>query len=610
MVSSVSPTVNRSPVSSGLVLSCPVPSTTAAVEVAWGMQPEGIVPEIIVIDSEDDIPETVEDPQACSATPATVSQADLQLFHPSLKEGRDSAPLRSHSSDRFWESSGEIYCPPMAEPWDFKRGPHLNVIEKTAEVRKASNKSAVSVWAPNCATFTEARSIPIPGVKHPPKPLRSKSRPRGLPNLPPKSRQRVEDDTCMADIAATQSIEAVQDDRLFVLEHPSRSLALQLDSWLRLQSMAGVFVLVYSACAFPPCKRNKLQMLITNIVELREEFESMSQLVCTGKPSNGNVCSTTGERHDVFDPKVEKGRVVVWRTGEESEYPQCFCEVVARAVVRALRNRRDLLANCTYSFMEIFSGPNAPLSREVNLQLAASFASYIPVHIAPMSASRMGLPEESSKTPGKAIEALQEGVKDLSSLPPPKPVKEMTRLQQQAQATGRQVRWGTGHRLVPEGLHNPKKFMQMANELVHPGTLLGHLPRDLIDSAHHILNLDKKVNTERVKRVIRIEERARELEQERLVAAEEAGYGFKCMKSPLNIPLMEWAGKIAHIEHPGAPRQFGMGLGIVGEAVRSPFFEESPKPATMTVDDLPFSAPVRRQSIIDSMMHTGLGSDP
>ena len=111
MVSSVSPTVNRSPVSSGLVLSCPVPSTTAAVEVAWGMQPEGIVPEIIVIDSEDDIPETVEDPQACSATPATVSQADLQLFHPSLKEGRDSAPLRPHSSDRLLESSGKYILP-------------------------------------------------------------------------------------------------------------------------------------------------------------------------------------------------------------------------------------------------------------------------------------------------------------------------------------------------------------------------------------------------------------------------------------------------------------------------------------------------------------------
>ena len=51
-------------------------------------------------------------------------------------------------------------------------------------------------FAPNCATFSRAREIPIPGVKNPPKPLRSSEHPRGIPKevsrLSKRARLRME----------------------------------------------------------------------------------------------------------------------------------------------------------------------------------------------------------------------------------------------------------------------------------------------------------------------------------------------------------------------------------------------------------------------------------
>ena len=113
-------------------------------------------------------------------------------------------------------------------------------------------------WAPNCATFSMARAKPIPGVKFPPRPVRSPEEPSGIRNrlksMPKAKRRRTDMDTAMADMAALNCAKAHSEGKGFGLEHPLNSLARKLPSWKRLESLPGVQTTEYHTCMFNPSK--------------------------------------------------------------------------------------------------------------------------------------------------------------------------------------------------------------------------------------------------------------------------------------------------------------------------------------------------------------------
>ena len=59
--------------------------------------------------------------------------------------------------------------------------------------------------------------------------------------------------------------------------------------------------------------------------------------------------------HQEWAPRVVNGRVVSFATGEEREYPKEFCAAYAKGLLKAV-GQDDM------TFLEVFSGPNAPLS--------------------------------------------------------------------------------------------------------------------------------------------------------------------------------------------------------------------------------------------------------
>jgi len=107
---------------------------------------------------------------------------------------------------------------------------------------------------------------------------------------------------------------------------------------------------------FEGCKRRKRQVLIHNVPELDE--------IMARTCSCESRCSRTGERHLGWKPKVVNGRVQSFSTGEEREYPKGFCE----AYGEGLKNLSERLG-LDITFVEIFSGPRAPLSKAVALSL-------------------------------------------------------------------------------------------------------------------------------------------------------------------------------------------------------------------------------------------------
>ena len=283
-------------------------------------------------------------------------------------------------------------------------------------------------WAPNCATFSRAREIPVPGAKNAPVPLRSDEFPEGIPDevnrLSSKARKRLDTDTRMADLAADSCVAA---------EHPGRSIALHLNSWKRLVQRKGVRVINYHTCMFEGSRRKKYQALITN----RVEFESM------GRICNGNkVCDRTGEPHLKWRPVVHAGKVLQFTTGDEREYPKGFCESYAKCLGPRLSSSE--------SFIEIFSGPNAPLSSAVAEEMGV-----------PLPGSK----KETQKGVKSELQHLSQLIGDVSSetsileRSDVKAVK-MRKVESSHQRAvvveaGKQPGYGKRIQLIPDGIQDP-----------------------------------------------------------------------------------------------------------------------------------------------------------
>ena len=131
---------------------------------------------------------------------------------------------------------GDIDAFVVHRPWDLVLGPDHDVLVHSKLLDSVLSCVSMVHFGPNCATFSRAREFPIPGVKFPPRPLRSKEYPEGLPDIPSWDRERVANDTATAQLAARKSLEAHARGGKFSLEHPGNSLAKELEEWKELMS--------------------------------------------------------------------------------------------------------------------------------------------------------------------------------------------------------------------------------------------------------------------------------------------------------------------------------------------------------------------------------------
>ena len=228
----------------------------------------------------------------------------------------------------------------MFPPWDLLRG--RCVFKHRGQLLAEAKEAEVSHWAPNCATYSRAREIPIQGVASPPRPLRNEANPEGIPEelarMGKRARRRLDDDTAMADLSAEQCEEAADRGKVFTLEHPGNSLARHLPSWKRLANRPDVHEVFYHTCMFEGSRRRKYQVLITNGKKFKDRM---------GRLCSGPVCARTGTPHLRWRPTVSAGRVVQFQTGDEREYPKGFCEEYAKAV-------RETISD-SGKFLEVFS---------------------------------------------------------------------------------------------------------------------------------------------------------------------------------------------------------------------------------------------------------------
>ena len=261
-------------------------------------------------------------------------------------------------------------------PWDVlrgdvKEGVNSHDVLNSGNAERLALKAATSDiqhWAPQCRTFSRIREKHIPGVawKKQPRPCRDSDHPEGLPEIMAvdgehgELRQKVLDDTAMATFAFEQCALAAASGRRFIIENPTNSWIWELDVAKALAGMEGVRVVLLHNCAFGGDRR-KATTLLTNMEEVEEECGR----VCGETRAKAN-CPYLGVPHKPWDPKVNSKGDFAVPSKSEAQYPAQLCEAIAKACIRRKKAMEEQGATSMPTFfIEIFSGPQAPLTQAV-----------------------------------------------------------------------------------------------------------------------------------------------------------------------------------------------------------------------------------------------------
>lgn len=197
----------------------------------------------------------------------------------------------------------------------------------------AGESNVILLWlAIPCGTFSRAREKPIPkwqrarGVPAP-KPLRSGEHPRGFPWLAGKDALRVEASNSLVDFAI-ELIKVVADKRAsWCIENPRGSWLWSVKEVAELSGRPTSATIDYQACMHGG-SRDKWQRLLTNLPTLKS-----LEARCDG-----------GHTHLPWGAQMAGSNFLGFATAEEAEYPQVFCEKVAKALAEQVKSAPPIQA--------------------------------------------------------------------------------------------------------------------------------------------------------------------------------------------------------------------------------------------------------------------------
>ena len=390
--------------------------------------------------------------------------------------------------------------------------------------------------------------------------------------LSKRARLRLEKDT---EMAARDCMARHARGDCFSLEHPGRSIALDLPSWRELVSQEGVFMTMYHTCMFPGSSRRKSQVLIHN----SESFKRMGR-VCNGS----HLCDRTGRPHHKWRPIVSGGRVTQYITGEEREYPSGFCLTFADCF-KSLAEKEDI-----QSFVEVFSGPNAPLSNEVSKSLRGC-------DIPRAETTKKGR-EFQSRLEVQNLLRKQSSDSSHPTLESEDKVLQSMNLEN-ARLSGRQPGFGKRKQLIPDGINNTRLHLQKAVKLEHPFDSEGGLKQIHLEALErrssmvHPIEEREKLLSYLAKLSQSEEVRSRDSELKKL-----GSEGAKKLGQRLNLGLMEKVQDLVLMEDKAVPLHCSTGLPIVGRAVESPFFLRHEGPQKVTLDEFVATCKRRRNDAV------------
>ena len=479
---------------------------------------------------------------------------------------------------------GPSFCSPnfsIFEPWDLLRG--KDVFVSPDSLQTDIDAADLSHFAPNCATFSRAREIPIHGVSNAPRPIRSTEFPTGIPDelsrMNRKQKTRLELDTKMAELSAESCLRKQQGGKYFSLEHPANSIAWSLDSWRNLARQEGVERYLYSTCMFEGSKRRKMQALLTNHHGVGRRIAR----ICLGT----RVCDRTGEPHLRWRPRVQNGKILQFSTGEEREYPPGFCDTYAKGL-----HDNEMVVK---SFVEIFSGPNAPLSHAVGRVVGAEVPGNVLTH-----RGSKGVVNELQELRQLGVRSATQNDGAPSAEVPVHVFPETQENRKIALESGRQPSYGKRVQLIPDGIQNPEEHLQWAKLLDHPFNLEVALKEDhkvVLEKLSGNKGIDDKRRLETLEKWKSLA-CSQDILNEQAKDEKRASVSAKKLGRKPRTALMRRLGDLYAIEDKAVSELCLYGMPIVGDALCSPFFEPYRVDGSVSLKELLSLAPGMQSKMI------------
>eukprot|EP00435_Cladocopium_sp_Y103_P020951 s4039_g5.t1 len=313
----------------------------------------------------------------------------------------------------------------------------------------------------------------------------------------------------------------------------------------------------------------------------------------------------TGLEHLRWRPTVSGGQVIQFQTGDEREYPIGFCKEYAKAAGETLAQGG--------TFVEVLSGPNAPLSVCVGNEMGVpvpgqklekrgegdrrelqSLAQILGSD--PLPGKSVSLGEHNSNDPHRADKKTV--VEVQANARPCQDVKNLNR--STAIQAARQPGYGKRVQLIADGLHDLFRHVERALQLRHPFNEENALKSDHQDALDGMATVEVMAVKHRMRVLGQWKSLAECKEVQTLQAKHEelaSGCAKKLGRKP-RTALMEHLGRLYQVEDTAVPILCLTGMPIVGKALESPFFYSYHVPAAVTVAELLKSAPLRRSSTL------------
>ena len=244
------------------------------------------------------------------------------------------------------------------------------------------------------------------------------------------------------------------------------------------------------------------------------------------------------------------------------------------------------------TFVEVFSGPNAPLSHSI----AACFGVEVPAQVNQSSDHRGVWTElRESADLGKGVTPAE----STQNQTPPEIIRdgrvETGKYRLEAVQSGKQPSYGGRQQLIPDGLQDGRKHLELAKKLQHPFFGVSSLKDDHKEVVQKILTTKAaELVAYRVKKLKDLEALVSECEAAQM--AENSGASWTARKLGLNAKTvaMRRIQETLHIEDREVPDACLTGLRILGPASISNFFEPFEVKPTMT--DSEFYSDLRTRS--------------
>ena len=264
-----------------------------------------------------------------------------------------------------------------------------------------------------------------------------------------------------------------------------------------------------------------------------------------------------------------------------------------------------------HAFVEVFSGPNAPLS----CALARAWGVRPPV---PPGTVKPPGPEQSELPDGRlepqATTSLSTSA--TSALGDPgitlvtTPTAETVQPRAQAVEAAKQPSFGKRQQLIPNGLNDAAAHFKQACKLQHPFSSMATLKADHQESLCALEENPSTLVRYRLEQLARVRKLKSELTAEQRRANASAAWTARKLSIRPNTCLMERLQSLLHIEDTDVPQLCLDGMRITGKAQTSPFFMPFEVRPVMSRDTFLNGCRERSLAMIERVRHMAQKGPP